>query len=127
MPAALILLSKRIQANSQICRLIFFLKLFVFFTKTLDTAFGIKELLFAGEKRMAFGTNFNADIFFGGSGFQYIAAGALYLGLMVLGMNIGFHFSVFLLGAVSRQFFLCSSLAVSPLYNQGKGYMGEAH
>jgi hypothetical protein len=40
------------------------LKFFVFFSETLDTAGRIHQLLFAGKKRVALGTNFHANVFF---------------------------------------------------------------
>ena len=40
------------------------LKLFVLFPESFDSACGVDQFLFAGKKRMAFGTNFNTDIGF---------------------------------------------------------------
>ena len=74
----------------------FFHKLFAFFdtetfVETVYTTAGIHQLLSTGEERMAFGADFHADIFFGGSCFNDLAAGTGDCGFLVLGMDIFFH------------------------------------
>jgi hypothetical protein len=48
---------------------------------------GINEFLLTGEERMALGTNFNTDLALSGAGLESVATGALYNGLIVIGMN----------------------------------------
>jgi hypothetical protein len=74
-------------------RLFFFLlKFLIFFAESFDATGGIDQLLLAGEKRVAFGANLDADVCFGRSDFQHVATGALNGGLMILRMNLAFHF-----------------------------------
>jgi hypothetical protein len=63
----------------------------VTFLETLNAAGGINQLLFAGEKRMAGGTEFQPDIGLGGTGFKLVAAGAADRNGVVLGMDSFFH------------------------------------
>jgi hypothetical protein len=67
------------------------LKFFVFFAETLDTTCGVYEFLFAGEKRMAFRTDFHADIRFRGTDLKHISTRAFYGCYGILRMNIRFH------------------------------------
>jgi hypothetical protein len=67
------------------------LKFFVFFAEPLDAAGGIHQFLLAGEKRVALGTNFHANVFFRRSSLDAAAAGTLDGGLGIFRMNIGFH------------------------------------
>jgi hypothetical protein len=67
------------------------LKFFVFFSEPLDTAGRIHQLLFAGKKRVAFGTNFHADVFFRRSNLNNVAAGTLDGGFGIIRMDVGFH------------------------------------
>jgi hypothetical protein len=53
------------------------LKFFVFLAETLDSAGGVHQFLFAGEKRMAFGANFHADVFLCRPHLDRVAAGTL--------------------------------------------------
>lgn len=69
------------------------LELFVLFSEPFDTAGGIYQFLFSGKKRMAFGTNFYADILLCGSHMKCVAADALNGGIVIIRMDVGFHFS----------------------------------
>ena len=60
-------------------------------TKFLDTAGSVNQFLFAGKKRMAFGTYFNADIGLGRADLYLIAARTPYAGISVIRMNAVFH------------------------------------
>jgi hypothetical protein len=71
--------------------LLILLKLFVFFSEPLDTAGRIHQFLFPGEKRVAFGANFHADILFRRSNLYDVAAGTLDGCIEIFRMNIGFH------------------------------------
>jgi hypothetical protein len=64
---------------------------FVFFQEPFDSPSGIDQFLFAGKKRMALGADFHPDILPGGTGLKHGATGAGDRGLMVSGMNVGFH------------------------------------
>ena len=72
--------------------------LFTFFVKTVtfletfNTAGGVDKLLFAGEKRMAGGTEFQADIGLCGTGFKLVATGAADSNGVILGMYSFFHY-----------------------------------
>lgn len=55
--------------------------------ETINTSTGINQLLFAGIERVAFGTNFHADVFAGRTGMDYLAASARDRCVNVLGMN----------------------------------------
>ena len=68
------------------------LKFLIFFAESFDATGGIDQLLLAGEKRVAFGANLDADVLLGRSDFQDVATGALNGGLVVLRMNVCFHF-----------------------------------
>ena len=59
--------------------------------ESVYTSAGINELLFAGEKRMAFGANFNTDILFSGTRRNNLAARTRDRGLVILGMDTLFH------------------------------------
>ena len=61
--------------------------------ESLHSAGGIDQLLFAGKERMAFRTDFEMDLRFGGSGLKRLAASALHNGFDVLGMDIRFHYA----------------------------------
>jgi hypothetical protein len=71
---------------------LFFLKFFVLFPKPLNSTGRIHEFLFAREKRMALGTNFHADVLFGRSHLDGVAAGALDGRLLIFGMYVSFHY-----------------------------------
>ena len=73
---------------------LFLLKLFVFFAEAFDATGRVHQLLFAGKKRMTIGANFHADIGFGGSSLDNIAAGTFNLCCIVFWMNIWFHFII---------------------------------
>lgn len=62
-----------------------------FLSKLLNTTACINKLLFAGKERVAFGANFNADVFFCGTGFNHVAARALNYSLFIIRMNALFH------------------------------------
>ena len=70
----------------------FLLKFFIFLAEAFDAAGGIYQLLFAGKKRMAFGTNLNSDILSGGSDLQGVTTGAPNGGFVIVWMNVSFHF-----------------------------------
>lgn len=61
------------------------------FYEFFHSACGIHDLLFAGEERMAFGTQINRDLFHGGSCFHLIAAGTGDDTATVFRMNLLFH------------------------------------
>ena len=57
----------------------------------INAAAGIDKLLFAGEERMALGTNFNTHITLGRSGLDNLAASAGDRTFLVFGMESFFH------------------------------------
>jgi hypothetical protein len=65
----------------------------VFFAEPFDPAGGINQLLLSRKEGMAGGADLHLDILGGGSGFDYIPAGAAYPGHLVFGMNAFFHIS----------------------------------
>jgi hypothetical protein len=67
------------------------LELFVFFSKPLDAAGRIDQLLFTGKKRVTVGANFNAYILFRRTDLDGVAAGALNGRFVIFRMNVGFH------------------------------------
>ncbi|VTR70661.1 hypothetical protein DESC_820021 [Desulfosarcina cetonica] len=67
------------------------LEFFVLFSEPLDTAGRIHQLLFAGEKRVAFGTNFHTNVLLGRADFDGVAADALNGRLLIIRMDVGFH------------------------------------
>jgi hypothetical protein len=69
------------------------LKLFVFLSEPFDATGRIHQLLLAGKKRMAIGANFHAYILFGGTRLDGVAAGALDSCLVIIRMDICFHFN----------------------------------
>jgi hypothetical protein len=78
--------------NTDRTAVLFVLELFVFFSETLDTAGRVDQLLLAGEKRMALGANFDADVLFGGSDLDGVAAGTLDGRGLIIRMDVCFHF-----------------------------------
>jgi hypothetical protein len=64
------------------------LEFFVFFSEPLDAAGRIHQLLLAGKKRVAFGTNFHAYVFFRRSDLDGAAAGTLDGGVGIIRMNV---------------------------------------
>jgi hypothetical protein len=67
------------------------LKFFVFFPEPLDTAGRIDQFLFAGKKRVAFGTDFHAYVFFRRTNLDGVAAGTLDGCFEIIRMDVGFH------------------------------------
>jgi hypothetical protein len=67
------------------------LEFFVFFAEPFNAASRIDQLLFAGEKRMALGTNFHRDVFPGRTDFEFGATVARNLRRRVGRMNVFFH------------------------------------
>ena len=63
----------------------------VLLLESLDSSFGINDLLRAGEKRMTTGANIDVDVPDGGSGFIAVAAGAMHCRLSIQRMNALFH------------------------------------
>ena len=60
--------------------------------EALDTSGGIHQLLLAGEKWMAVGADFNADVApMRGAGSKRVAAGAVHTHFMIRRMNGCFH------------------------------------
>lgn len=59
--------------------------------KPVYTSASIHKLLLPGEERMAFGTNFHADILLGGTGVDHIPASAGNGCILILGMEILLH------------------------------------
>jgi hypothetical protein len=56
-----------------------------------DTACGVYQLLLARKEGVAGGTDFNLDIPGGGTGFDYVPAGAGDFSQFILGMDAVFH------------------------------------
>jgi len=73
------------------CLIWLFLKFFIFPFESFNPACRINQFLFACKKRMAFGTNFNPDILFGGADLDLISAGAFDGRFMIFWMDIAFH------------------------------------
>jgi hypothetical protein len=67
------------------------LELFVFLSESLDATGRIHEFLLARKKRMAFGTNFHANVLFRGTNLYGIAAGTLNGCVFIIRMDISFH------------------------------------
>jgi hypothetical protein len=67
------------------------LKFFILFPETFNTTRCVNQFLFAGKKRMAFGTYFNADIGLGRTDLYLVAARTPYTGISVIRMNAVFH------------------------------------
>jgi hypothetical protein len=67
------------------------LKFFIFFPKAFNTTRCVNQFLFAGEKRMAFGAYFNADIRLGRTDLNLVATRTTYTGISVIRMNAVFH------------------------------------
>jgi hypothetical protein len=66
--------------------------LLVLSLKTIDPARGVEQLLTAGKKGMAAGTDFHANVaLVGGAGLESVPACADYVDFAVRGMNVGFH------------------------------------
>ena len=63
----------------------------VFLVELLDPARRIHQLLLAGKKGMAGGTDFYIDFFVHGTKFKFAAASAFVNNLVVFGMNVRFH------------------------------------
>lgn len=64
----------------------------VFLFEFIYPAGGVHQpALIASVKRMAFGTDFHADIGFCGAHLKFIATGASSIGFGILGMNLLFH------------------------------------
>ena len=65
----------------------------IFFRETLDAAGSVDELLLAGEKRMAAGTNFDAQgvAFYGRTRGKSMPASAMHGYSVIVGVNAGFH------------------------------------
>ena len=63
----------------------------VLLVELVNTAAGVDQLLLAGVERVALGADFNGDVFAGGAGGNNVAAGALYSGLIILGMYAFLH------------------------------------
>jgi hypothetical protein len=82
-----ILRKKKRRGNSAPCSLLVLLRAIVTSVETINTAAGVNQLLFAGIERVAFGTNFHADVFAGRTGMDYLAASARDRCVNVLGMN----------------------------------------
>lgn len=57
----------------------------------LNTAFGVNDLLLAGEKRMAGGANLDVNVLTGRSRFDDITTGAGNRGVKIFRMDTGFH------------------------------------
>ena len=58
----------------------------------VNASAGIDKLLLAGEERVAFRANFNADAVLSGAGHEFFAASALYSDFLVFGMYSCFHY-----------------------------------
>jgi hypothetical protein len=63
----------------------------VFLPEPLNPSGGVNQLLLAGEEGVAGRANFHLYIFNGGTGLDYVPAGAGDFGHLVLGMNLLFH------------------------------------
>ncbi len=84
-------------------RVLFIEMLGVFFIEFLNSSCGIDELLLAGKKGVAGGTDLNLNGLVYGTELNFIAAGALCIDLMIYGMDIGFHYSLSLQKTCSHQ------------------------
>jgi hypothetical protein len=67
------------------------LEFFVLFAEPFDATGRVDQLLFAGKKRVALGTNFHGDVFPGRTDFEFGAAMACNFGRLVIRMNVFFH------------------------------------
>jgi hypothetical protein len=67
------------------------LEFFVLFTEPFDAAGRVDQLLFAGKKRMALGTNLHRNVFPGRTDFEFSAAVARYFRCRVRRVNVFFH------------------------------------
>ncbi len=66
--------------------------LLILLLETVDAAFGVDQLLFAGEKRVATGANFNADVaFVGRAGAELVSASAGHVHFFVGRVDTRFH------------------------------------
>ena len=65
----------------------------VFLLETLNAARGVHQLLFAGEERVAFGANFDAQhfAFDGGTSLERVPASAVNGYRMIIGVDTGLH------------------------------------
>ena len=63
----------------------------IFLPEALDTPGSINKFLLARKEGVTGGTDFHLDVFYGGTGFDHISAGAAYLCHLVFGMNLFFH------------------------------------
>ena len=61
------------------------------FVELIDTPAGIDELLLAGKVRVALRAYLNADVLFGGAGFNDLAASTPDGCLLIIGMDALFH------------------------------------
>jgi hypothetical protein len=66
----------------------------VFAPEALHPPGGIHQLLFTGEKGVAFGANLHPDALPGGTGGEFMPAGTTNLGLMIFRMQVFFHHRV---------------------------------
>jgi hypothetical protein len=75
-----------------LCGLLLLDHFFVFAAETFHTACGIDQFLLAGEERMAIGADFQADFAFVGRPCgELVAARAVYVRLVICGMNSWLH------------------------------------
>src|SRR6266550_6448585 len=63
----------------------------VLLLEAIDAAGRVDQLLLAGEERMALRADLDAQLFLGGVGGPGLAAGAMHLDLVILGMDLCFH------------------------------------
>src|ERR1700690_1964550 len=66
--------------------------LLILFLETVGAAFGVDQLLFAGEKRVATGADFYADVaFMRRAGAELMSAGAGHIHFFIGGVDSRFH------------------------------------
>jgi hypothetical protein len=62
------------------------------FVKAVNATSRVNQFLFAGEKRVTFRADFDAQIFAGRTGFKAVAAGARNIDFVVIRVYLRFHY-----------------------------------
>lgn len=63
----------------------------VFFSEFVHTSAGVDKFLFARKERMAYGANFDPQVFFDGTGLKRVAACTGYRSHLIFRMDSLFH------------------------------------
>ena len=63
----------------------------VLLVELVNAAAGVNELLLTGVEGVALGADFNGDVLLGAAGLDDLAASAADGGLLIVGVNSGFH------------------------------------